>query len=89
MRDRGSLGFVAPTFTALDQAGPIQHGMLGSDGRALQVRIQSSEFLGDLWRTPVRVLLLELHDQLLDLHRQPVGIVVGSSGTGGPAGIRG
>ena len=85
MHDRGSPGFVAPPFTTPDQVMSIQHGMHGTADWALQVRIQSLKLLADLWAQPSGAVLLGLHNQLLDLHRQLVGMAIGSSRTIGQA----
>ncbi len=47
----------------------------------LHVRIACSEALADLDGSPVRVFFFEVHDQLLDLHRQLVGMPVGPAGS--------
>ncbi len=56
-----------------------------ADRRTVHVRVQPSELLADLGRTPVRVLLLETNNQLLDLHRQLASLAVGSAATVGQA----
>ena len=56
---------------------PVEDGVDGADGGTGQCRIPAPEALADLRRSPARILLLELDDQLLDLHRELVGVPVG------------
>ena len=64
---------------ALDQAMAVQYRVYGADCGAMDIRVSLFEAYADLRRTPVWILLFELHDQLLDLHRQLVGVAVGPS----------
>ena len=48
-----------------------------TDGGTVDIGIHPSQSFPDLGRTPVRILLLEVYDQLLDLYRQLVGMAVG------------
>ena len=68
-----------PSLPALDQAMAVQHGVYCADRRAMDIRVPLAEAYADFWCTPVWILLLELNDQLLDLHRQLVGVAIGPS----------
>jgi len=74
-----TLGLVAPTLAALDQAVAVQHGVDGADGGRLDHGIQLDQFVADLRGTPGAVFLPDPDDGLLDLERQLVGMAVGAS----------
>ena len=74
---RRALRLVAALAATTDQAMAIEHRVHGADRRGLDVAVQAAQLLADLRRTPARVLPLELHDQLLDLEGQLVGLPVG------------
>src|ERR1041384_6534064 len=57
----------------------IQHRVHGADRRQLDVLVAAPDLLADLRRTPARMLLLELHDQCLDLKRQAVRMPIWST----------
>jgi hypothetical protein len=45
-----------------------------ADRRQLNVTVKPPDLLADLRRTPAWMLLLQLHDQRLDLKRQLIGV---------------
>src|SRR5882757_5481667 len=55
---------------------PVQHRMHGTDGGQRDLRVPPFDLLADLRSSPAGVLLLQLHDQLLDLKRQSIGMTV-------------
>ena len=57
----------------------IEHRVHGADGRGLDIAMQRRSFSRILGAPQLGSLALELHDQLLDLQRQLVGLPVGSS----------
>src|SRR6185312_5328946 len=66
--------------TAFDQAVPIQDGVHGADGRTVHLGVLPAQPLANLGSTPAGVLLLELHDELLDLEGQLSGMTVRPAG---------
>ncbi len=70
MRQHGALGLVASAAGPTDQPVPIQHRVHGADGRQMDLAVPSADLLPDLWRSPARMLALELQDQVLDLKGQ-------------------
>jgi len=59
--------------------------MDGTDRGTLHVRVAGSEALPDFDGAPVRIFLFEVHDELLDLHRQLVGMAIRPSAAVGEA----
>src|SRR5215469_9286951 len=59
----------------LDQAMPVEHGVNGAFGGNPKIPVQPpDQQLADLARPPMRLVALGVYDQLLDLHRQLVGV---------------
>jgi len=50
--------------------------MNGADRRRMHIRIESSQTFADLRRAPVRFVLLQAHDQRLDLEGKLVGLPI-------------
>src|SRR6185503_4738152 len=74
---RRSLRLVATTpSTPFDEAVPIEHSMDRANRQQLHVGMQSPELLADLGCAPARPFLLQLHNQLLDLKWQLVGVPI-------------
>ncbi|ESX53852.1 hypothetical protein X761_20205 [Mesorhizobium sp. LSHC424B00] len=57
----------------------VENRMHRRDRRPVNVRIQPGQPFAYLWRTPGRLVLLEAHNQLLDLKRKLIGVAVGSA----------
>jgi hypothetical protein len=72
-----ALSPIAPLAAAADQAMVIEYRVHGVDSRDLQLAMQPPELLADLRCAPAGPLALELHDQLLDLKGQLVGLPIG------------
>lgn len=51
--------------------------MDGADGGGMDIRVEPPQSLADLGRPPARLVLLQLHDQLLDLKGELIGVAVG------------
>ena len=54
----------------------VEDGVDGADGGTRDRRIPAPQTLADLRRGPARILPLELDDQLLDLHRELIGMPI-------------
>ena len=54
----------------------IEHRVHRADRRQLDVAMQPPQLLADLRGAPARPFALQLHDQLLDLERQLIGLPV-------------
>ena len=76
-RQCSALSPVASSGSALDQAVAIEHGMNRADRRRMHIRIKPRQSFADLGRSPTRLVLLQAHDQRLDLDRQLVGMAIG------------
>jgi hypothetical protein len=50
--------------------------MHSTDGRTVDIRIDSSQSLSDLGSSPMAELFLEIHDQFLNLHRKLIGLTI-------------
>src|SRR5438309_416223 len=66
--------------TTFDQSVAIEHGVDRADRRLMDVGIKSVKPFADLRRAPGRLLLLQAHDQRLNLKGKLVGLTVGSPG---------
>src|ERR1700676_1049592 len=65
--ERGAFGLVDSPASTLNQAVTVQDRMHGADGRAVDLGVLATQAFADFRSTPAGVLLLELHDRLLDL----------------------
>src|ERR1700680_1313759 len=65
--ERGAFGLVDSPASTLNQAVTVQDRMHGADGRGVDLGGLATQAFADFRSTPAGVLLLELHDRLLDL----------------------
>lgn len=71
---RGAFGLVASPTAPLHKAVSIEHRVDRAVRRSMDVRIQSTKPLSNLRSAPARLVLLELNDELLDLHRKLISV---------------
>jgi hypothetical protein len=76
---RRTLRTVAPAFAVLDQTVAIEDGMDRADRRRVDVGIKPLQPIPDLGRAPTGLVVLEAHDQRLDLKGQLIGLAIRSS----------
>jgi hypothetical protein len=76
MAERRAFGLVALLAPLADQAVSIQYGMHGADGGKVDRAVQQFDLVPDLLRSPPRVLLLELQDQVLDLKGRTISVPI-------------
>ncbi len=77
----GALPQLPPALAAaLHQAMAVEHGVDRADRRQMNIGMEPPEPFADLWRAPTRFLLLQAHDQLLDLERKLIGLAIGPPG---------
>jgi hypothetical protein len=71
--------FASVPAAPFDQAVAIEDGVDRADRRKMDIGIEPSQSLANLRRPPGRLLLLQTHDQLLDLERKLIGLAIGPS----------
>src|SRR5579864_2758817 len=76
-RERRALGPVTSSGSPLDQAMTIKHRMHRADRGRAYVRIKPGQSFPDLRGSPTRLVLLDAHDQRLDLDRELIGMAIG------------
>jgi len=75
-RQQSAGGFVTPSGSPLDQAMAVKDDMHRTDCRGVNIRIEPGQPFPDLRRSPIWLVLLQPHDQRLDLKRELIGMSV-------------
>src|SRR5262249_48565551 len=75
-RERRALSPVTSSGLSLDQAMAIEHRMHCADRGRVHIRIKPGQSFPDLRRPPARLVLLDAHDQRLDLDRELIGMAI-------------